>query len=809
MNCPRRFRWSCIAVAVHVGTGLTPPGSAFVCADDGILKAPVRLVPSVSAVAPGAPFDVAIAYQLDGDWHIYWKNPGDSGAPPKADWKLPPGFKADPLRFPAPRRLKSGPDGSPVITYVLYGEPVLLAGLTAPPDLEPGTDVTIAANVTTLVCLETCLMEKQHLSITLPVVADASQVKPANAELFAEAAKRIPPEDGRGKFVTVTAKPSADSVPIGGSVDLEVTIDIKKGYHIQSNKPYVAGFVPTEVVLEPMRGIELGPFVYPKANERVDQALKMKLSEFAGQAVVKVPIRKVTDEATGPSLRLAGIVTVQACAEKGGQCYPPETVAWSATIALTGAQPGAAAAQASTADDSTEPDETAAADGRPLSDQEIAAATVPGESGTDSGTGGKEGLSLPLLLSFAFLGGIILNIMPCVWPVLSIKVLSFVQQAHDDPRRVLRLGILFGLGILVSFWLLGVVAVAAKSAAGGATWGTQFASPTFVIAIIVVLWVFGLSLFGVFEINLPGAASGKLSAASTREGYAGSFVKGMLATVLATPCTAPLLGPAVAAAFTQTGTVIMAAMTAIGLGMALPYTVLAANPAWLKFLPKPGPWMESFKQFTGFLLLGVVIWLLWVLGKLQGADGIVSTVVFMAFLGLAAWLYGKMGFTWSAGAKLAGSASVLGIALVGGWFAYSYLSQPTGEIAWVEHQPGLHRELAAQGHTVFVNYTAAWCTKCIIEKKTVIETDAVRRKLNDLNVVAIKADFTNRPDWMAEELKSYGRAGVPLDVILPAGHPDKPIVLPEGLTKSVMLDGLQKAGPSTAPTGPPPKKVSG
>jgi thiol:disulfide interchange protein len=243
-------------------------------------------------------------------------------------------------------------------------------------------------------------------------------------------------------------------------------------------------------------------------------------------------------------------------------------------------------------------------------------------------------------------------------------------------------------------------------------------------------------------------------------------------------------------------------MTAIGLGMALPYTVLSANPQWLKFLPKPGPWMETFKQFTGFLLVGVVIWLLWVLGKLRGADGIVCTVVFMTALGLAAWLYGKIGLTWSSKAKLTGSLGVVVIAVVGGWLAYGYLSGQAGKIAWVEHKPGLHKELAAEGHTVFINYTAAWCTKCLLEKKTVIETDAVRRKLRELGVVPIKADFTQQQPWVAEELKSYGRAGVPLDVVLPAGQPDNPIVLPEMMTQSMLLKALDQAGPSTAETAP-------
>ncbi|MHC4093151.1 MAG: cytochrome c biogenesis protein CcdA, partial [Planctomycetota bacterium] len=581
-------------------------------------KAAVSLIPSVSAVVPGASFDVAISYKLAEEWHIYWKNPGESGKPPVVKWHLPTGFEAGELRFPAPHRLETGPADFRIVTYVHEGEPVLLATLTAPSELAPGGQITVAATVNTLVCKGKCIPEVQKVSFALPVVADASSVEPANRELLERAAQRIPPEDGRGKFITVSASPSVESVEIGDTFEVSVAVDIKAGYHIQSNRPYIPTLIRTEAVPEPLIGVEFDDALYPEAREKLDKALGMKLSEFYGRPVISVPV-EVTDEAVGTSLDLAGIVIAQACADKTGRCYAPEAVAWAASVALTGA-PSAA---------------TATSDGGMVGE-----ATQPTPATESS-------MSLPIMLLLALLGGVILNVMPCVWPVLSIKVLSFVQQAHDDPKRVLRLGLLFAFGILVSFWLLGLVAVAGKAAAGGATWGTQFSNPTFVIVMAVILFVFGLSLFGIFEFNLPGAAAGTLSAAATREGYAGSFLKGMMATVLATPCTAPLLGPAIAVAFTQSGTVIMLAMSAIGVGMGLPYVVLAAKPAWLRFLPKPGPWMDTFKQFTGFLLVGVVIWLLWVLGHLIGHSGVVATVAFLTFLGLACWVYGKISLTWS------------------------------------------------------------------------------------------------------------------------------------------------------------------
>jgi len=210
--------------------------------------------------------------------------------------------------------------------------------------------------------------------------------------------------------------------------------------------------------------------------------------------------------------------------------------------------------------------------------------------------------------------------------------------------------------------------------------------------------------------------------------------------------------------------------------------------------------MDSFKQFTGFLLMGVVVGLLYVLGDLLGKEGLVATIAFLTFLGLACWVYGKINLLWGAAARVLTSVGVVVIAVLGGWFAY-FIYSP-GEVAWIPHRRGLHRQLAAEGRTVFVNYTATWCTKCWVEKITVLDTDAVQDKMRELGVVPIKADFTRRPDWMAEELKAYGRAGVPLDVILPAGKPDEPIILPELLTKGIVLEKLEEAGPSrAAPTG--------
>jgi len=246
------------------------------------------------------------------------------------------------------------------------------------------------------------------------------------------------------------------------------------------------------------------------------------------------------------------------------------------------------------------------------------------------------------VLLLAFLGGLILNIMPCVLPVISIKVLSFVQQADEAPGRVFRLGLTFALGILVSFWVLGLVIIALKAGGRQLGWGFQFQSPEFVIAMVAVVFLFGLSLFGVFQITLPGAAFSTLAVAEQREGYAGAFSKGLLGTVLATPCTAPFLGPALGVAFKSTDLMLLAIFTSIGAGMAAPFLLLTVNPRWLHLLPRPGAWMETFKQFMGFLLMGTVVWLLYPLGDLIGGYGLIWALAFLTFVALAAWVLGRI-----------------------------------------------------------------------------------------------------------------------------------------------------------------------
>lgn len=411
-------------------------------------------------------------------------------------------------------------------------------------------------------------------------------------------------------------------------------------------------------------------------------------------------------------------------------------------------------------------------------------------------------VSLPFALGLAFLGGLILNLMPCVFPVLSIKILSFVQQAGEDRGRILRHGLVFTLGVLASFWVLAGVLIALRAGGQQLGWGYQLQSPFFIILIAAVLFLLSLSLLGVFEIggSLMGVGGSK-----SGSGYGGSFFTGVLATIVATPCTAPFMGSALAYALTQTAVVSLAVFTTLGLGMAAPYLILSASPALLRFLPRPGAWMETFKQFMAFPLLATLIWLTWVLGLQIGMDGLLRFLFGLLILGMAAWVFGR----WNQPVKPTGiriAAQLIAVALLGagiyvasaGTKMAAGAAVPTGEhdaegIPWVEFSPDRLQELKASGRPVFLDFTAAWCLTCKANELVAFRSEEVISAFRDRGIVPVKADWTTRDSEITEALASFGRTGVPLYVYF-AGDGAEPVMLPQIINPGIVLDALLDGG---------------
>jgi thiol:disulfide interchange protein/DsbC/DsbD-like thiol-disulfide interchange protein len=409
------------------------------------------------------------------------------------------------------------------------------------------------------------------------------------------------------------------------------------------------------------------------------------------------------------------------------------------------------------------------------------------------------------LLLFGFLGGFILNLMPCVLPVISLKIFGFVRHAGDSRRRILRSGLAFIAGIFTWFIGLALVLIALKSAGRELTWALQFTNPYFVLAMSVVVLIFALNLFGVFEISLPQSAAGPLMDVTAREGDAGSFFQGVFATILATPCTAPYLGTALGYAFTQSPAMILVMFAAIGAGMSAPYLLLSAQPAWLRFLPKPGPWMERVKQLMGFLLFATLIFLLSVLGAERGVNAVVWTSAFLLVVSLVCWMKGTF-LTPSASTSTRVVTSLLAASLIAGSAVYfigqkfrvARLSAPENQSQsdWQPFTPERLQSELAQGHSVFVDFTAAWCITCKFNEATVLETAAVRDAFKRNGIVKLKADWTNADPAITKILKQFGRPGVPFYVLYPAG--ESPITFPELLTKNILLDKLETITPHVA-----------
>jgi thiol:disulfide interchange protein/DsbC/DsbD-like thiol-disulfide interchange protein len=412
---------------------------------------------------------------------------------------------------------------------------------------------------------------------------------------------------------------------------------------------------------------------------------------------------------------------------------------------------------------------------------------------------------LPKLLLFGFLGGFILNLMPCVLPVISLKIFGFIQHASDSRARILGNGLAFTAGIFAWFVGLALLMIAVKSTGREITWAFQFTNPYFVVAMSAVVLVFALNLFGVFEITLPAAATTGLLGWSAREGYAGSFFQGVFATVLATPCTAPYLGTALGFAFAQSAAVILLMFVAIAAGMSAPYLLLSAQPAWLRFVPRPGPWMVRVKQFMGFLLLATLLFLLWVIGVARGIDAAIWVSAFLLALSIACWMRGSFSLPTASRAQRSLVLVLMLVLVLGSGFYFigqkfssskTTSSLTTGD--WIPFSPErLQTELAA-GRTVFIDFTAAWCITCKFNEASVLESAAVKAAFERYRVVKMKADWTNADPVITKTLKQFGRVGVPLYVLYPAATPNEPIVMPELLTQSLVLNHLQSAAPKVA-----------
>ncbi len=410
--------------------------------------------------------------------------------------------------------------------------------------------------------------------------------------------------------------------------------------------------------------------------------------------------------------------------------------------------------------------------------------------------------SLLLLLKFilfSFIGGLLLNIMPCVLPVLSLRALNLVHQSKNDKRSIFISSLLYGAGVILSLLIMAVIVIILKLTGQMAGWGFQFQNPVFVSILMVIIFVFSLSLFDVYVINPPGM-TGMVKAASSK-GYLGSFFNGIFAVLLATPCTAPFLGAALGFAFSQSPLFILFSFAAIGAGFALPFVLLGIWPKWIQSLPKPGPWMDTFKELMGFLLMGTVLYLFTTLRFEINSDDQVRVITYLLIAAFIAWLYGK--FTHPASKYRFPKRALFlaaGILIAGGIYFLNFhtetfkreqTSQQVRYNGWEPFSPELLAKYRKEKRGVFIAFSAKWCTVCKINDSTIFHTPRGNSFFKQRNIARLYGDYTRKDPLIGKWIENYGKAGVPVYVYYPPGS-DHYILLPEILSWNILEKKIGK-----------------
>ena len=568
---------------------------------------------------------------------------------------------------------------------------------------------------------------------------------------------------------------SAGALAKGSSVTVDITIP--DNWHVNANVAADEFLKPSSIEIS-AQGIHFGEPKWPEPLKEYSEALDLENLVFKGHFQIKLPIEGVDNNYD--SLTTSATFHYQAC--DNSICLAPSKVTFGVNTTEFAKKNSLQSSSLKKNDDDIQ------------SAPEIAQDHFAEES--SAGT-------LILLLS-ALLGGIILNLMPCVLPVLSLKLFSLIKQAGESRKRLLTLGIATTAGILTSFWVLAGIVAVIKAGGGNAGWGMQFQSAGFIAFMVVILTAFAMSFFGVFEIWIPGSATTRMDFTSRKQGFAGAFFTGALLVLLSTPCSAPFLGTAMGFAFTTSTPVLFLFFTAAGVGLALPYMLVSAFPKVLKVFPKPGAWMVTLQKIMGVLLLATIVWLLWIVHEQAGNFGV---GIFAAISLLSIALSFAIGNIAPPGVAffrevLAVGGSVILLFVI--WFAFASPKyedevnarfkarsvQLVTEDGWYRYTPELIEDFAKAGRTVFIDATADWCITCKANEAAVLNREDFRHAMDSLNVALVKADWTRETPEVTKLLRSMGKSGVPAYAIYPAGDQSKQIVLPELLTTSAIVEKI-------------------
>lgn len=737
-------------------------------------KAPhieVALVAEQSQVQPGQTVWVGVHQKIDKDWHTYWSNPGDSGLAPTMTWTLPKGVTASRLVWPVPHKIHV----KHLANYGYEGQVLLMSEIKVPSSFA-GKTLQLGGSFSWLVCKEECIPGKAKLALEIPV---AQSAKPSQEKaLFQTFRNKLPQVNPKLQFKAEEE----------GKL-LKLTFQVPESFAKQ--------WQPVSF--------------YPQTSSMLHNATKQSFTKLGTTWSVKVP---KNDYYTGGVEKLKGLLLVSRghnshhhLGFKVANRLAPTKVAAAAHKKPATTQVPGGKAQAGKSTQSNPPTKA-------NSNSLISLATVfsgwKPKTQSDSKPSDETWLAVLQALLFAFLGGLILNLMPCVFPVLSIKVLHFVEQSEQESSSIRLHGVAFWLGIQLSFTALASVLMALRSGGASIGWGFQLQHPPIIFLLAAVMFAMGLSLSGLFEVG--SSLMGVGDSLASKSGYMGSFFTGILATVVATPCTAPLMGAAIAYALVQPVWIGLLIFNGLGLGMASPYLALSFFPSLLKKMPRPGAWMEKVKQILAFPLYAAGIWLLWVLGKQAGLDGMVTALVAMLLLSVGCWLYGTTRMSSRAG--LMALASLL---FVVGGFVYGYVkvgddakqhmaqqakvkaglellaARDSSRRTYGTQEPYTRRGLALylkKRENVFLNLTAAWCISCKVNERVALRASTVKDSLKQQQVRYLVGDWTHRDKDIAQILERFNRNGVPLYVLF-HGKTQTYEVLPQILTPGIVVKRLQ------------------
>ncbi|AMW07020.1 protein-disulfide reductase DsbD family protein [Gemmatimonas phototrophica] len=700
----------------------------------------IALVAERSGLQPGSSTTVAFRITMEPGWHTYWTNPGDAGLPLHASWTLPSGVTVSALRYPVPHVLPQ----PPFMSYGYEREVLVLADLTVASSVPVGTTLNIAADVDFLVCADVCLPASGHVALTAP------------------AAARTMPSTWASAIADTRARLTTPST----GWDTRIWRD--------GSRLVLVARVP-----DAARGTLRAAYLVPDSTGVLEHAAEQRVVLVGDTLILAMTVDKSLSDTAS---RVTGVLVHDVATSAVGTQLDARVLS---------APPAGAATVLARLDGPT-----AVGTGGAVADAATRATT--GTSAVAESEGLAEGarIGMWLAIGLAFVGGLLLNLMPCVFPVLSIKILSFVERGGDDGNGNAgrQHAMVFTAGVLTTFWVLAGSLYALRAGGAQLGWGFHLQSPAVVTVLALVVFALALNMSGVFTM---GMSLTRLGAVGGGERYVDSFLTGLLAVVVATPCTAPFMGAALGYALTQHAAIGLAVFTSLGLGLAAPYMVLASNPSLLRRLPRPGPWLETFKQLLAFPLYATVVWLLWVLGRQAGTDQLSLALLVGVVVSFAGWMAGR--------AQLAGHArrsvvslAFAGLAIAGGGFAVA--SQPVvapvaapTPVGWEPWSAARVAEARAAGRAVFVDFTAAWCLSCQVNERVVLHTDAVQQAFANGKVVLLRADWTSRNAEITRLLATFGRSGVPLYVMYPSAANSQAEVLSAVLTPGQVMDAVTRA----------------